>query len=106
MKNNKDVALEGDQMTPENRLTAINKLMRDGYGIPYLFDGGANTEDDFDIKFKSDRHWQYFCWCLRNELDVFSDEVFRNVANAMRRLCEEGTKLSLPRGWTGMETYR
>ena len=104
MKIKKDATLEGDQMTLEKRLTAINTLMRDGYGIPYLFDGRVNTEDDFDIKFKSDRHWQYFCWCLRNELDVFSDEVFHNVTNGMRKLCEEGAKLRLPRGWTGKET--
>jgi hypothetical protein len=103
METEKDARKKGGKMTPEERLSTINRLMVDGYGIPYLFDGRVNTEDDFDIKFESDRHWDCFCWCLRNELDVFSDEVFRNITNAMRELCEEGTKLSLPRGWMGKE---
>ena len=106
MKTKNGAAQREGEMTIQESIATFDTILLHGYGIPYMFDGRVNTEDDFDIEFKSDRHWQYFCWCLRNELDVFSDEVFHNVANAMRKLCEEGTKLSLPRGWTGMETYR
>jgi hypothetical protein len=99
-----EAALEANKMTLEERITTINKLMLDGYGIPYLLDGRVNTEDDFNIKFKGDRHWHYFCWCLRNQLDVFSDEVFHNITSAIRELCEEGARLSVPKEWTGKGT--
>ena len=87
-----------------DKVAVFDGILLNGYGIPYLLESREDTEERFGIKFKTYLHWHHFCWCLRNDWDVFSEEVIHNIEDAIRDLCEGGAKLRLPRGWTGKET--
>jgi hypothetical protein len=82
--------------------TAI-ELSRQGI-IPYSLGDRKDTEDYFEIKFKSDRHYQYFCWCLSNNWQAFSNQALVDIKNDVKNLCEEGSQLSVPEGWTAEDT--
>jgi len=81
----------------------FDEIEKRGYGIPYLIESQADVEqevsDELDekVRFKSERQYRHFIWCLRNDWDVFDKQTINDMMRAIRTLVKEGTKFRVPK---------